>query len=110
MYLEWTLPLHLWSDSTIMTSLIHREPRELKTFVVNRVYKIQELSSCDQWRRIKTQLTLSLKDSFQRNCTRIISGSVVQNFFKRSSTWNVYLKSQRDKLTLTVNSRFLITI
>ncbi|GIY49971.1 hypothetical protein CDAR_184031 [Caerostris darwini] len=109
MHLEWTLPLHLWSNSTIMITWIHRKPRELKTFVVNRVYKIQELSSCDQWHR-KTQLALSLKDSFQRKCTRIISGSVVQNFFKRSSTWNVSLKSQRDKLTLTVSSRFLITL
>ncbi|GIY19385.1 DUF1758 domain-containing protein [Caerostris extrusa] len=27
--------VHLWSDSTVTISWIHREPRELKTFVAN---------------------------------------------------------------------------
>ncbi|GFW40502.1 integrase_H2C2 domain-containing protein [Trichonephila clavipes] len=29
--------VHFWSDSTIVISWIHRESRELKTFVANRV-------------------------------------------------------------------------
>ncbi|GFY33459.1 integrase catalytic domain-containing protein [Trichonephila clavipes] len=32
--------VHFWSDSTTVISWIHRESRELKTFVVNRVSKI----------------------------------------------------------------------
>ncbi|GFS97493.1 integrase catalytic domain-containing protein [Trichonephila clavipes] len=41
--------VHFWSDSTIVISWIHRESRELKTFVANRVSKIHQLSSRDQW-------------------------------------------------------------
>ncbi|GFS58424.1 integrase catalytic domain-containing protein [Trichonephila clavipes] len=38
--------VHFWSDSTILISWIHRE---LKTFVANRVSKIHQLSSRDQF-------------------------------------------------------------
>ncbi|GFX32260.1 integrase catalytic domain-containing protein [Trichonephila clavipes] len=41
--------VHFWSDSTIVISWIHRESRELKTFVANSVSKIHQLSSRDQW-------------------------------------------------------------
>ncbi|GFW25913.1 integrase catalytic domain-containing protein [Trichonephila clavipes] len=44
--------VHFWSNSTIVISWIHRESRELKTFVANRVSKIHQLSSRDQWHRI----------------------------------------------------------
>ncbi|GFU44462.1 uncharacterized protein TNCV_1505901 [Trichonephila clavipes] len=44
--------VHFWSDSTIVISWIHRESRELKTFVANRVSKIHQLSSRDQWQHI----------------------------------------------------------
>ncbi|GFX32637.1 uncharacterized protein TNCV_3705091 [Trichonephila clavipes] len=47
--------VHFWSDSTIVISWIHRESRELKTFVANRVSKIHQLSSCDQWHHIASE-------------------------------------------------------
>ncbi|GFT78795.1 integrase_H2C2 domain-containing protein [Trichonephila clavipes] len=37
--------VHFWSDSAIVISWIHRESRELKTFVANRVSMIHQLSS-----------------------------------------------------------------
>ncbi|GFU08737.1 integrase catalytic domain-containing protein [Trichonephila clavipes] len=46
---------HFWSDSTIVISWIHRESRELKTFVANRVSKIHQLSSLDQWHHIASE-------------------------------------------------------
>jgi hypothetical protein len=42
----------LWSDSMIVLSWLQREPIDLKTFVQNRVAKIQELSAIDQWHHI----------------------------------------------------------
>ncbi|GFW07338.1 integrase catalytic domain-containing protein [Trichonephila clavipes] len=47
--------VHFWSDWTIVISWIHRESRELKTFVANRVSKIHQLSSCDQWHHIASE-------------------------------------------------------
>ncbi|GFX16434.1 integrase_H2C2 domain-containing protein [Trichonephila clavipes] len=47
--------VHFWSDSTILISWIHRESRELKTFVANRVSKIHQLSSRDQWHHITSE-------------------------------------------------------
>ncbi|GFV96664.1 DUF1758 domain-containing protein [Trichonephila clavipes] len=47
--------VHLWSDSTIVISWIHRESRELKTFLANRVSKIHQLSSRDQWHHIASE-------------------------------------------------------
>ncbi|GFX86851.1 integrase catalytic domain-containing protein [Trichonephila clavipes] len=47
--------VHFWSDSTIVISWIHRESRELKTFVANRVSKIHQLSSRDEWHHIASE-------------------------------------------------------
>ncbi|GFX79825.1 integrase catalytic domain-containing protein [Trichonephila clavipes] len=47
--------VHFWSDSTMVISWIHQESRELKTFVANRVSKIHQLSSCDQWHHIASE-------------------------------------------------------
>ncbi|GFU86999.1 integrase_H2C2 domain-containing protein [Trichonephila clavipes] len=47
--------VHFWSDSTIVISWIHRESRELRTFVANRVSKIHQLSSRDQWHHIASE-------------------------------------------------------
>ncbi|GFV77696.1 integrase catalytic domain-containing protein [Trichonephila clavipes] len=47
--------VHFWSDLTIVISWIHRESRELKTFVANRVSKIHQLSSRDQWHHIASE-------------------------------------------------------
>ncbi|GFW17724.1 integrase catalytic domain-containing protein [Trichonephila clavipes] len=47
--------VYFWSDATIVISWIHRESRELKTFVANRVSKIHQLSSRDQWHHIASE-------------------------------------------------------
>ncbi|GFS85647.1 uncharacterized protein TNCV_4759851 [Trichonephila clavipes] len=47
--------VHFWSDSSIVIAWIHRESRELKTFVANRVSKIHQLSSRDQWHHIASE-------------------------------------------------------
>ncbi|GFY08246.1 DUF1758 domain-containing protein [Trichonephila clavipes] len=49
------LSVHFWSDSTVVISRIHQESRELKTFVANRVSKIHQLSSRDQWHHIASE-------------------------------------------------------
>ncbi|GFW35771.1 integrase catalytic domain-containing protein [Trichonephila clavipes] len=47
--------VHFRSDSTNVISCIHRESRELKMFVANRVSKIHQLSSRDQWHHIASK-------------------------------------------------------
>lgn len=46
--------VYFWSDSTIALGWIASEPSKLKTFVSNRVAKIQELSNSSQWRHVDT--------------------------------------------------------
>ncbi|GFW58225.1 uncharacterized protein TNCV_2633991 [Trichonephila clavipes] len=47
--------IYLKSISALGEVKIHRESRELKTFVANRVSKIHQLSSCDQWHHIASE-------------------------------------------------------
>ncbi len=44
--------LFMWSDSTITLRWIAGEPRRWKTYVANRVAKIQELTPIDVWRHV----------------------------------------------------------
>ncbi|XP_011705642.1 PREDICTED: uncharacterized protein LOC105460851 [Wasmannia auropunctata] len=44
--------VRLWSDSTIVLGWIKTEPRLLKTFVANRVVKIQELTEDTTWQHV----------------------------------------------------------
>ncbi|CAK9834538.1 hypothetical protein ANTRET_LOCUS11054 [Anthophora retusa] len=44
--------VHLWSDSTIALHWIRTEPHTLKTFVANRVAKIQEATNKSDWKHI----------------------------------------------------------
>lgn len=43
---------YLWTDSTIVISWIHASPSLLKTFVANRVSKIQRLTSQARWHHV----------------------------------------------------------
>ncbi|GFX28933.1 uncharacterized protein TNCV_3029761 [Trichonephila clavipes] len=47
-----TAELYLWSDSMIVLAWIRKEPMDLKTFVQNRVAKIQELYPNQLWRHV----------------------------------------------------------
>ena len=48
------LEIHYWSDSTNVLWWIHRRSRIFKTFVANRVSKIQQASSVSLWRHVPT--------------------------------------------------------
>ncbi|GFY29932.1 uncharacterized protein TNCV_4072451 [Trichonephila clavipes] len=47
-----TAEIYLWSDSIIVLAWLRKKPMDLKTFVQNRVAKIQELYSNQLWRYV----------------------------------------------------------
>ncbi|GFU49141.1 integrase_H2C2 domain-containing protein [Trichonephila clavipes] len=69
--------VHFWSDSTIVISWIHRESRELKTFVANRVSKIHQLSFRDQWRHIASE----------KNPADVLSRGLLPEELRDDSLW-----------------------
>lgn len=48
--------VYLWSDSTIALAWIHKEPCLLKTFVSNRVSRIQDLTNKFKWKHVTSEL------------------------------------------------------
>lgn len=46
--------MSLWSDNTIVLAWLRLEPHRLKTFVANRVAKIQEMTKNDIWGHVST--------------------------------------------------------
>ncbi|GFU95152.1 integrase catalytic domain-containing protein [Trichonephila clavipes] len=69
--------VHFWSDSTIVISWIHRESRELKTFVANRVSKIHQLSSRDPWHHIASE----------QNPADVLSRELLSEELRDDSLW-----------------------
>ncbi|XP_054709036.1 uncharacterized protein LOC129218737 [Uloborus diversus] len=51
--------INLWSDSTIALNWIKTSPHSLKTFVANKVSKIQELSANCKWKFIRSEINSS---------------------------------------------------
>ncbi|GFV70667.1 integrase catalytic domain-containing protein [Trichonephila clavipes] len=94
--------VHFWSDSTIVISWIHRE---LKTFVANRVSKIHQLSSRDQWHHIASEQNhadvLSRGLHFLRNFVTTLYGGMVLSFFHRVLIQLLSLQNQPREMTLT---------
>ncbi|GFU26659.1 uncharacterized protein TNCV_1837621 [Trichonephila clavipes] len=99
--------VHFWSDSTIVISWIHRESRELKTIVANRVSKIHQLSSRDQWHHIASEqnladvLTRGLLPEEPRDDS--LWWHMVLNFFYRVLIQPLSFQNEPREMTLTVN-------
>ncbi|GFT95743.1 integrase catalytic domain-containing protein [Trichonephila clavipes] len=79
--------VHFWSDSTIVILWIHRESRELKTFVANRV---SQLSSRDQWHHIASE----------QNPADVLSRGLLPGELRDDSLW---VKKRRTLTTSEVN-------
>ncbi|GFU62998.1 integrase_H2C2 domain-containing protein [Trichonephila clavipes] len=65
------------ADSTIVISWIHRQSRELKASVANRVSKIHQLSSRDQWHHIASE----------QNSTDVLSRVLLPEELRDDSLW-----------------------
>ncbi|GFW55594.1 uncharacterized protein TNCV_119781 [Trichonephila clavipes] len=97
---------HFWLDSTIVISCIHRESRELKMFVANRVSKIHRLNSRDQWHHIASEqnpadvLSRGLLPEELRDGSL---GGMVLSFFYRVLIQLLSLRNQPREMTLTAN-------
>ncbi|GBM31733.1 hypothetical protein AVEN_45650-1 [Araneus ventricosus] len=60
----------LHTDSTIALTWINTPPNKLKTFISNRVSKIQDLNKNCKWRHILSHLTLFLGEQILKNSER----------------------------------------
>ncbi|GFW66233.1 integrase_H2C2 domain-containing protein [Trichonephila clavipes] len=63
--------------ATKLMKKIHRESRELKTFVANRVSKIHQLSSSDQWHHIASE----------QNPAEVLSRGLLPEELRDDSLW-----------------------
>ncbi|XP_011858659.1 PREDICTED: uncharacterized protein LOC105556188 [Vollenhovia emeryi] len=68
---------HLWTDSTIVISWIHTCPSTLKTFVANRVSKIQRLTSQVAWHHVPSD----------RNPADVLSRGTTTSELKNNHLW-----------------------
>ncbi|GBL82587.1 hypothetical protein AVEN_263675-1 [Araneus ventricosus] len=85
----------LHTDSTIALAWINTPPNQLKTFIGNRVSKIQDLTESCKWRHISSHL----------NPADIISrGTDPQELAKLTSCWRVPQMSQDDSLEIPVQN------
>lgn len=69
--------LFYWTDSTIVLCWLSLEPRNLKTFVGNRVSEIQQICDTNDWYHIKSS----------QNPADLISRGIVPNELKHSQLW-----------------------
>nr|CAI5866960.1 unnamed protein product [Callosobruchus analis] len=71
--------LVFWTDSTIVLGWLNSAPRNKKTFVSNRVAKIQELTSTDIWRHVPSSSNPADLVSRGRKTNELIKANIWWN-------------------------------
>jgi len=69
--------IHAWSDSSIVLCWLRKSPNALKTFVSNRVQRIQDLFPTAQWRHVPTN----------HNPADMLSSGVSTDELTKSKLW-----------------------
>ncbi|GFS55223.1 uncharacterized protein TNCV_472351 [Trichonephila clavipes] len=80
-----TAELYLWSDSMIILAWLRKKPMDLKTFVQNRVAKIQELYPNQLWRHVPSDQNpadLVSEESIPEKLCNKTYGLMDQHFFQ----------------------------
>ncbi|GFW49508.1 uncharacterized protein TNCV_2842891 [Trichonephila clavipes] len=93
-----TAELYLWSDSMIVSAWLRKEPMDLKTFVQNRVAKIQELYPNQLWRHVP----------FDQNPADLVSRGVDPDKLLQQNLWfngPTFLSGDDDYPNRTINCR-----
>ncbi|GFT18515.1 uncharacterized protein TNCV_1708301 [Trichonephila clavipes] len=93
-----TAELYLWSDSMIVLAWLRKEPMDLKTFVQNRVAKIQELYPNQLWRHVPSD----------QNPADLVSRGVDPDKLLQQNLWfngPTFLSGDDDYPNRTINCR-----
>ncbi|GFW57562.1 uncharacterized protein TNCV_544711 [Trichonephila clavipes] len=93
-----TAELYLWSDSMIVLAWLRKEPMDLKTFVQNRVAKIQELYPNQLWRHVPSD----------QNPADLVSRGVNPDKLLQQNLWfngPTFLSGDDDYSNRTINCR-----
>ncbi|GFW90775.1 integrase catalytic domain-containing protein [Trichonephila clavipes] len=93
-----TAELYLWSDSMIVLAWLRKEPMDLKTFVQNRVAKIQELYPNQLWRHVPSD----------QNSADLVSRGVDPDKLLQQNLWfngPTFLSGDDDYPNRTINCR-----
>ncbi|GFY10520.1 integrase catalytic domain-containing protein [Trichonephila clavipes] len=93
-----TAELYLWSDSMIVLAWLRKEPMDLKTFVQNRVAKIQELYPNQLWRHVPSD----------QNPADLVSRGVDPDKLLQQNLWfngPTFLSGDEDYPNRTINCR-----
>ncbi|GFW07331.1 integrase catalytic domain-containing protein [Trichonephila clavipes] len=93
-----TAEVYLWSDSLIDLAWLRKEPMDLKTFVQNRVAKIQELYPNQLWRHVPSD----------QNPADLVSRGVDPDKLLQQKLWfngPTFLSGDEDYPNRTINCR-----
>ncbi|GFT79582.1 uncharacterized protein TNCV_3177391 [Trichonephila clavipes] len=93
-----TAEIYLWSDSMIVLAWLRKEPMDLKTFVQNRVAKIQELYPNQLWRHVPSD----------QNPADLVSRGVDPEKLLQQNLWfngPTFLSGDDDYPNRTINCR-----
>ncbi|GFU01353.1 uncharacterized protein TNCV_3538571 [Trichonephila clavipes] len=93
-----TAELYLWSDSMIVLAWLRKEPMDLKTFVQNRVAKIQELYPNQLWRHVP----------YDQNPADLVSRGLDPDKLLQQNLWfngQTFLSGDDDYPNRTINCR-----